>query len=85
MLESKIALKAFLKPSSIADLTERPLASSSLIRSKISTLASTAIPIVRMIPAIPGKVKVPCKAASTDKINETLITTAISATRPAVE
>ncbi|MNN41131.1 hypothetical protein D3C81_1552310 [compost metagenome] len=35
-----------------------PLASSSRIREKISTLASTAIPMVRTIPAIPGRVRV---------------------------
>ncbi|MNO06040.1 hypothetical protein D3C81_2276500 [compost metagenome] len=35
-----------------------PLASSSRIREKISTLASTAIPMVRTIPAIPGRVSV---------------------------
>ena len=35
-----------------------PLANSSRIREKISTLASTAIPTVKTIPAIPGKVRV---------------------------
>ncbi|MNP69574.1 hypothetical protein D3C76_1656900 [compost metagenome] len=35
-----------------------PALSSSRIREKISTLASTAIPMVNTIPAIPGRVRV---------------------------
>ncbi|MCY1419505.1 hypothetical protein D9M71_350950 [compost metagenome] len=35
-----------------------PLASSSRIREKISTLASTAMPMVSTIPAMPGSVRV---------------------------
>ena len=58
MFPSRIADIAFLKPISIADATVLPLASSSLIRAKIITSASTAIPIERMIPAIPGSVSV---------------------------
>ena len=38
-----------------------PLSSSSRILSNISTFASTAIPMVRMIPAIPGRVRVAWK------------------------
>lgn len=53
-----IAESAFLKPVAIADLTDTPLASSSLIRALMITLASTAIPIPRIIPAIPGNVNV---------------------------
>ena len=56
MLASKILLKARSKPATMADLGRTPFASSSRIRSKISTLASTAIPMVKTIPAIPGKV-----------------------------
>ena len=55
---SRIADWAFLKPVSIADLTVFPFASSSRILAKMITLASTAIPMERMIPAIPGKVNV---------------------------
>ncbi|MOA00292.1 hypothetical protein D3C78_1196480 [compost metagenome] len=62
-LASRIAVKARLKPSWIARCTDMPLAISSRIREKISTLASTAIPMVSTIPAIPGKVRV---APSTD-------------------
>ena len=39
---------------------------SSLILSKINTLASTAIPIVRTIPAIPGRVNVAWIIVKTD-------------------
>ena len=45
---------------------------SSLIRSKIKTLASTAIPIVSTIPAIPGRVSVAAKYAIIEKINAIL-------------
>ena len=55
ILASKIEDNAFAKPSLIASFCALPLASSSRIRSKISTLASTEIPIVNTIPAIPGK------------------------------
>ena len=55
-LASKIAENAFLYPSSIARRNDFPAANSSLIRSLIRTLASTAIAIERIIPAIPGNV-----------------------------
>ena len=58
MLPSRIADIAFLKPCSIADSTLLPRPISSLIRAKITTLASTAIPIESMIPAIPESVSV---------------------------
>ena len=54
-LESKIAVNARRKPESIALLTVLPMRSSSLMRSKITTLASTAIPIDKMMPAMPGR------------------------------
>ena len=55
---SRIADNAFLYPSLIAVITVFPAAISSLIRAKIITFASTAIPIPRIIPAIPGRVSV---------------------------
>ena len=58
MFPSKIAENALLKPIFIADCTVLPVPSSSLIRSNMITFASTAIPIDRMIPAIPGSVNV---------------------------
>ena len=54
---SKIALNAFSYPILMASNNPLPERNSSRIRSLISTLASTAIPNVNTIPAIPGKVK----------------------------
>src|SRR5579864_2087042 len=51
-------VKARSKPLSIAERTVRPARSSSRIRSKTSTLASTAMPMVKMTPAMPGRVSV---------------------------
>ena len=42
----------------MAELTVFPAAISSLIRANTMTFASTAIPIPRIIPAIPGSVRV---------------------------
>ena len=52
-------LSALLKPAATAEGTVFPARNSSRIRSKTRTLVSTAIPIVRMTPAIPGRVSVP--------------------------
>ena len=59
--ESIIVEIARLYPLSIAGIAERPFLSSSRIRSKIKTFASTAIPIVKTMPAIPGRVNVACR------------------------
>ena len=63
---------AFWKPVSIACFNSLPLACSSRIRSNIRTFASTDIPIVSTIPAIPGSVSTAPKEESTPKmkINE---------------
>ena len=61
ILPSRIADSALLKPILIEDCTVLPVASSSLILAKMITLASTAIPTDRMIPAIPGRVRVASK------------------------
>ena len=53
---SKIVTKALEKPSLIADCGSFSF-NSSRIRENISTFASTAIPTVKTIPAMPGKVK----------------------------
>ena len=60
-LESMMALIACLKPSSIASRTVLPWPSSSRMRSKISTLASTAMPMESTMPASPGSVSVASK------------------------
>ena len=58
MLESITATIALLKPAFTEAPTLLPARSSSLILSKITTSASTAIPIERITPAIPGSVSV---------------------------
>ena len=62
--ESRIAYQARSKPLSIAARGVLPRRSSSRMRSRISTLASTAIPMVRTMPAIPGSDSVNPKAAN---------------------
>ena len=57
-LPSTIAESAFLYPSLIEVRTDFPLAISSRIREIMITFASTAIPIPRITPAIPGNVNV---------------------------
>jgi len=57
IFESIIALSAFLKPSLKATTFVLPFTISSLILAKISTFASTAIPIVSINPAMPGRVR----------------------------
>ena len=59
---STMVAKAFEKPFSMAAFGARPLRSSSRIRSKTSTFESTAIPMVRMKPAMPGSVSVASKS-----------------------
>jgi hypothetical protein len=58
ILASRIVPKDLEYPDSTAAKGLLPLKYSSLIRSKIITFESTAIPIVKTIPAIPGNVKV---------------------------
>ena len=53
---SRIVRKTRSKPAATACLTPFESPSSSLIRSKIKTLESTPMPIVRMNPAMPGSV-----------------------------
>ena len=79
---SKIEESALLKPSSTDFLSPLPLLNSSLILSKIKTLASTDIPIVRTIPAIPGRVKTAPKPANMPKIRSIFNDKAISANKP---
>ena len=55
---SKIVTNARSNPALIACCGGRPFFISSLILEKINTFASTAIPTVRTIPAIPGNVSV---------------------------
>ena len=55
--ESTMVHRALPKPPSILDRTGLPRAYSSLIRSNIKTLASTAMPMESTMPAIPGRVR----------------------------
>ena len=55
---SAIVENAFLYPNSIEANGVDPFLISSFILSKINTFASTAIPTVNTIPAIPGNVRV---------------------------
>ena len=81
---SKIADIAFLNPVSIALATERPAAISSLIRAKIITFASTAIPIERIIPAIPGSVSVISNASNIASIRAVYKRSASDAAIPGI-
>ena len=79
---SRTVTSACLKPWSTATRIDLPNPISSLILEKIITLASTAIPISRTIPAIPGSVRT---APIADMIHSTRITyrhSAISAKSP---
>ena len=84
MFASKIEESALPKPSLIASNCAFPLPNSSLIRSKISTFASTDIPMVNTIPAIPGKVNTAPKPAKIPKMNKMFTAKATSAKRPAL-
>ena len=79
---STMADAAFLNPVSIADFTVLPFASSSLIRANMITLASTAIPIDKMIPAIPGRVNVISNASRRMIISSTYSPSAKLAATP---
>src|SRR2546430_3310394 len=70
-LESMMALMACVKPSATAVRTSLPCCSSSRMRSKISTFASTAMPTESTRPASPGRVSVKPKAASPASVNST--------------
>ena len=83
MFASKIEDNALLNPSLIADFWSLPFVNSYLIRSKISTLASTDIPIVNTIPAIPGNVNT-TSLARIPKISKMFNNMAISAYNPAL-
>ena len=56
IFESLMLVQALLKPASIPTATELPARISSFIRSNIRILASTAIPILSIKPAIPASV-----------------------------
>ena len=61
---SMIVWNPFEYPVEIAARTDLPARTSSLMRSKTTTFASAATPIVRMRPAKPGRVRVTLKIRS---------------------
>ena len=61
---SMIVKKALLKPTDTAEETTLPFRSSSRMRSKIKTFESTAMPMVKITPAMPGSVSVALKITS---------------------
>ena len=65
VLESRIAGHARRTAASTAAVMVRPALTSSLKRSKISTLASTAMPTERMKPVMPARVSVTGKTLNT--------------------
>ena len=68
ILESKIVINEFLFPNLKAIFNFVPLYNSSLIREKLITVASTAIPIPMTSAAIPGKVSTPPINQNTRKV-----------------
>ena len=80
--ESTMVQKDLLKPPSTLDFTDFPSEYSSLILSKMRTFASTAIPMERTIPAIPGRVSVALRTASPVKRKRILSTRAVLAIIP---
>ena len=68
----------------MANLIPLPFVNSSLILSYIRTLASTDIPMVKMIPAIPGNVKTAPNEESTPKMKNIFASKATLETIPAL-
>ena len=81
ILASKIVTNALEKPSRIADCGSL-FFNSSLILENIKTFASTAIPTVKTIPAIPGSVKEAPNIDITPVINIRLMINDILAINP---
>src|SRR5216110_3450239 len=80
--ESTIAFIACRKPSSTASRSDLPWTSSSRMRSKISTFASTAMPIDKTKPASPGSVSVKPNSASPARVNRQYSVSAATARAP---
>ncbi len=83
-LRQRIVENALSKPSSITCLRGRPALVSSRIRSKIIIKESTAMPRVKIIPAIPGRVSVAPTRPSTEKIIATFTRVMKFPIRPAI-
>ena len=81
-LESVMEMLARSKPQATARAGLRPNLISSRMRSKISTLASTDMPMVNTTPAMPGRVRVAPKAPSPANNRLTVNTSMTLATAP---
>ena len=81
---SKTAVFAFLYPLSKAKILFFSVFTSSFILSKIKTLASTAMPTVKIIPAIPGRVKVASNKVKIPTNKNKLIIKATLAIKPKI-
>src|SRR5690606_22677450 len=81
-LASRIAENELAAPALNDSLTERPMRSSSRIRSYVMMLASTAIPTPSMIAAIPGSVRTPPIHSNTRRIKYTYADNVTTATIP---
>jgi hypothetical protein len=79
---SRTVARARAKPVSTASESAWPAFTSSRMRSKISTLASTAMPTVSTIPAIMDSESGAPMRASTAKVSNTLKNSATEATTP---
>ena len=79
---SRIEERALLNPSETDCFKPLALFNSSLTLSKIKTLASTEIPIVKTIPAIPGRVSTAPRPVRIPKIRRIFKTRAKSAKKP---
>ena len=82
MLESMMVVIARLYPASMAATGDLPECISSRMRSLMSTLASTAMPMVSTMPAMPGRVRVEPISDSTPKMMAMLIRSAMLANTP---
>ena len=81
---SIIVINARLYPDLTADIAFFPKLNSSFILSKIITFESIAIPIVRISPAIPGKVRVAPRMDRRDRIKITFKNNDIFAINPEI-
>ncbi len=79
---SAIAENAFSKPALIAAYGLMPLRNSSRMRSKIRMFASTAMPTVSTMPAIPGSDSDACSMDSSAASSTTFESSTTLATRP---
>ena len=81
-LESKIVENARRKPASRAAMGERPSFVSSRMRSLMRTLASTDMPNVSSMPAMPGSVSVAPSSERSARVRIRLNSRATSANTP---